>query len=288
MADKLWQPPVRYFMAGHHSVNSRSYRCDCRGSRGQTRRLLIKRTIRGQGVLYAGSRRIELSPGWIFMIDRPGDFVYCYEGEGEEWEFEYVSLVLPDSGDWLPEELKFQPAWDAAEQSEITKPMHKLIEKILGRGDKAGSAHTAGYNPNLEGEVMQESAEAYRLYLSCIAARINNPLSQTAAHRLREYLQDNFLSEIQLAEVCAGFDYTPEALSRLFHKNFGMPPLKYLTELRLEKARQLLQQPEKSIKEIAAVCGLGSANYLCRVFKKRFGVTPGQYRKNPDPLLGLQ
>lgn len=279
MQEQTWQPPVRFFIAGRQSVSSEQYRCDCKTHGSKVNRLLIKYTISGTGVLYAGRERIELPAGWVFMLNRPGDYVYCYEGNGEPWEFEYVSLLMPEGVNWLPNEMLQAPAWDCSDNPELLRQMRKLVTKVT-------SAQTMPYSV-LEKSAIQDSADAYRLYLSCIASYTNSSPAHNAAHKLREYLQENYLNELQLGRICRDMNYTPEALCRQFKQTFNTPPMQYIISLRLEKARQLLQESDLSLEEIAARCSLSSANYLCRIFRQRFGITPGKYRKNPDPLLGM-
>ena len=61
----------------------------------------------------------------------------------------------------------------------------------------------------------------------------------------------------------------------------NMPPIRYLTECRLERGRTLLvDRPEMSITDIAYACGFGSGQYFATVFRQRSGETPQQYRRS--------
>jgi AraC family transcriptional regulator, alkane utilization regulator len=67
---------------------------------------------------------------------------------------------------------------------------------------------------------------------------------------------------------------------KLFKVNTGMPPIAYLSDLRLEKARELLEGDEfLQIQEIRAKVGIWQDSHFTRDFKKKFGVTPKEYRK---------
>ena len=57
-----------------------------------------------------------------------------------------------------------------------------------------------------------------------------------------------------------------------------MPPLRYLNSLRLRKARNLLQNKEHSVTEIARVVGFNNYNHFGRLFRKRYGCTPNDVR----------
>jgi len=74
-------------------------------------------------------------------------------------------------------------------------------------------------------------------------------------------------------------------LRALFRRHRNESPLEYLNGLRLALARNLLADPQLSIKEIADNCGIPDVNYFIRFYKKHFGTTPGNDRrqiKNKD------
>ena len=66
--------------------------------------------------------------------------------------------------------------------------------------------------------------------------------------------------------------------SRRFEKERGITPGRYLARLRLDEAMRLLTSSEFSAKQIAGLCGFGDASYLCKVFRKNYGVSPGRFR----------
>jgi AraC-like DNA-binding protein len=55
--------------------------------------------------------------------------------------------------------------------------------------------------------------------------------------------------------------------------------MEYILQLRLNKAKSLLQEGKKSIEEIANLCGFSSANYFGLIFKKAVGLSPLNYKK---------
>ena len=67
-------------------------------------------------------------------------------------------------------------------------------------------------------------------------------------------------------------------LVRAFHQAMGIAPGKYLTNVRIHAAKQLLLHREYSLDVIASLCGFSGGNYLCRVFKKEVGVSPAAWR----------
>jgi DNA-binding LacI/PurR family transcriptional regulator/AraC-like DNA-binding protein len=68
-------------------------------------------------------------------------------------------------------------------------------------------------------------------------------------------------------------------LTRIFHKEMGLPLWDYLNRYRIFLAAELLQRTDDTIQEVANRCGFQDQAYFCRVFKKIYGVSPGQMRK---------
>ena len=66
---------------------------------------------------------------------------------------------------------------------------------------------------------------------------------------------------------------------RCFQKYYGKAPIEYMIEYRLDQARRLLESSELSVKEIGFECGFYDPSYFTRIYRKHFGITPGNYRK---------
>jgi len=66
--------------------------------------------------------------------------------------------------------------------------------------------------------------------------------------------------------------------SRLFKQARGISPGRYLAKLRLDLAMQLLASSDLTLDKIANLGGYGDANYLCKVFRTSYGVSPGRFR----------
>ena len=113
------------------------------------------------------------------------------------------------------------------------------------------------------------------------APRAESENSQTAlvmAH-VRRYLEDNYMFDISLDSVGEILHISPAYLSAQFKKYQKMNFLDCLTELRINAAKELLNDPFRSSAEVASMVGYEDASYFARAFKKRTGVTPTQYRK---------
>ncbi|MNV96405.1 Arabinose operon regulatory protein [compost metagenome] len=73
-------------------------------------------------------------------------------------------------------------------------------------------------------------------------------------------------------------------LSRLFKQKTNESLINYVQTLRLDKAKELLAHTTQPIAEIGRSVGFPSENYFTKTFRKHFGLTPSQYRKEQLPL----
>ena len=96
---------------------------------------------------------------------------------------------------------------------------------------------------------------------------------------LENYLLNNYASIISITEVSEKFGFTNEYLSKIFKKYTGVTPIKYITRIRINEAKQLLvNQPDLEVKKIGELIGYKDAFYFSRVFKSNVGVYPSDYR----------
>jgi len=97
---------------------------------------------------------------------------------------------------------------------------------------------------------------------------------------VRRYIERYFAEPITLESVAGQFFVSKEHLSRTFKQEFGFTVMDYIITIRVEKAKQLLQDPATSIKSAAEAVGYADLTYFHRIFKKVTGLTPGQIRND--------
>lgn len=95
-----------------------------------------------------------------------------------------------------------------------------------------------------------------------------------------EYININYYKKITPEFLCELSGYSPAHLRRLFVKNFGVPPMEYILNKKIDMAKEiLLDAPEKTTQEVADLVGFCSASYLCKIFKSKVGLSPIEYKK---------
>ncbi|MNH78922.1 HTH-type transcriptional regulator YesS [compost metagenome] len=107
-------------------------------------------------------------------------------------------------------------------------------------------------------------------------SRKHESVIETCVH----YLQMHYMEDLSLERVANHLFFSPNYLSLLFKNHLGMTFSKYLTDLRIKKGIELLENSSMKVYEVATKVGFKDDKYFYRVFKSRFGVTPDEYRRN--------
>jgi DNA-binding LacI/PurR family transcriptional regulator/AraC-like DNA-binding protein len=93
------------------------------------------------------------------------------------------------------------------------------------------------------------------------------------------YFDTHIESHISRWKLAEAVNVSEDYLTRIFHREMGLSPWDYLTRLRVFFAAGLLLKTGETVQEIAFRSGFQEEAYFCRVFKKIYGLSPGQYRK---------
>ncbi len=93
-----------------------------------------------------------------------------------------------------------------------------------------------------------------------------------------EYINEHLDQDIKLADLAALLGISQFHFSRLFKQSVGKAPYQYLLQQRVERAKHLLKQTDRSIIEIAFLCGFNSHSHLGQQFRQLTGTTPSAYR----------
>lgn len=103
--------------------------------------------------------------------------------------------------------------------------------------------------------------------------------SNTIIIKAKEYIEKNYNSDtISLTDVADAINLSPTYFSAIFKKQTGTNFIDYLTEIRLEKAKELLCCTSMQISQIAFEVGFRDYRYFSQIFKKRTGMTPREFK----------
>ena len=122
--------------------------------------------------------------------------------------------------------------------------------------------------------------------LHTILQSLQNPAATSGSNKARDrferlclYVQEHCHQDISRESVAAQFQLNPNYLSRLFQREVLMRFTDYVTQVRIDRAKYLLENYNVALAEIAGVSGFRDTAYFCRVFKQRTQQTPISYRR---------
>lgn len=96
---------------------------------------------------------------------------------------------------------------------------------------------------------------------------------------LKKMVEHHYMDDLGIAPLANKTGYNPSYLSRVFKLDTGMGFIQYLTKKRMSVACQYLLETDLTVADIAKKSGYMDDKYFSRIFKKEFGIPPGEYRE---------
>lgn len=130
---------------------------------------------------------------------------------------------------------------------------------------------------------IEEIAEQLQQFFDHVLTLCDSPADAFNIKLFRAYLDNHFADEITLDILADKYNTTPKYMSRLLKKELGITFHKYLQQLRISKAKELLTSSSAPIHEIWEQVGFNNRNTFIRTFKSQEGISPTDYRKYHRP-----
>jgi AraC-like DNA-binding protein len=247
--------------------------------------------VRGVG------RREEMPAG---IIDRPrgtGDWLFMFFHDQAELLVDGSRQVVagpvlmawaPDQGHWYGNrQARWLHSWVHAQGPALDALAAAVAlptaRPIIGLRPESLEACV----DNLQRELARPDPDPLlaRLHLELLLreatrAAADSPASAPAPWpEIRRYIDEHMALRLTLAGLARRFSLSPQHLCEGFHRWFGAPPIEYLIRLRLDRARVLLSDRNRSIAAVAAEVGWHDVPHFCRLFRRRCGITPGSLRR---------
>ena len=106
-----------------------------------------------------------------------------------------------------------------------------------------------------------------------------SPNRKYVVKQMIRYFNEHYHEKISLDQIAKNMYLSTFYISKIFKAETGDTPINYLIELRMEKARELMEaSPDLSIQTIASMVGYEDAYHFSKLFKKHFGTAPSKYR----------
>lgn len=217
---------------------------------------LLHLIVGGKGVVERDGKATPLGAGEAFLI-RPEEVVTYRADKDEPWEYYWISFY----GDFA-ESLVAQTTdklYMPYKQSGLIALQSALNNKFTTTVDTLNTLFSVLSS-------IQNANEKKRTETDAIAVALH-------------YLENNYFEEIDVAALASRLGFSRAYFSTLFTRRTGEAPYRFLTKIRMGKAKEYLSSSRHSVEEIAYSVGFSCIGRFCALFKKYAGVSPLQYRK---------
>ena len=102
----------------------------------------------------------------------------------------------------------------------------------------------------------------------------------TVGQLAMRYISDNYTDRITVKDICDAIGYSKSTVLSSFKKEFATTINSYLTTMRLERAKKMLENENITINEVALECGFSDQSYFSKVFSAKYRITPTDYRRD--------
>ena len=213
----------------------------------------------GKGEIEREGKITPLAKGDAFLI-LPGEVTTYRADKDEPWTYRWISFA----GDF------------AKELVEETTDL--LSMKYRASGLQA-------LRQALDDEIC-DKVNSLRVLLTALSSiqsvekRTESLSEESVIATAIRYLEESYFRDIDVASLADSFGYSRAYFTTLFSKRTGKSPYRYLTYVRMEKAKEFLRATEHTVEEIAYSLGFSCVSRFSELFKKYTRLTPLQYRKS--------
>ncbi len=225
--------------------------------------------------------------------DRPGKVIVHFQDEKEKQTFYYLSagnteevchIILEETG-------LSQCVREGWTYLEVKQTVRKVLNVLLDFSVHKCSAEKAIDIDHMT-EIVDKTVESLDIEMVCDVLReIVNMLSpekkEAATDSMKAIVQEaaqwidgHFYEELTLTSLSEQFHVEQTYFSRVFRQEMGESLILYITNRRMEKAKEYIREGKKNLTEIAFIVGYDDYTYFSRVFRKNTGYSPREYRSH--------
>lgn len=203
--------------------------------------------------------------GWILPAGVDGECRWEGQSRFLNLELDAATLQQVAGGVALPD---FDAVY--AFQDPLAQQLAMQLHALGGADENAFGVYRDQLTLALAAHVLQQVAQAPREARALPDARLMKAV---------ELMQTKLAAPLTLDDLAAVATLSPFHFAKAFKAAYGSAPHQYLTQLRIERAQQLLRTTTRSIADIVEAVGYSNASHFTAAFRKATGVTPAAYRR---------
>ncbi|MCM1257536.1 MAG: AraC family transcriptional regulator [Roseburia sp.] len=158
-------------------------------------------------------------------------------------------------------------------------PNYKMLAKCIDGADEICKTYPKAFQFAIKSQLF---SFFFLLFSTCTDMAIlpKNKRSLDKMKQIIKYIECNYMEKITIADIASEIGVSSSHFMKFFKNTMGTSFIDYLNEYRLAMASRLLLSSDASVLDIANEVGFDNLSYFNRLFKKRFGMTPSNYRKS--------
>ena len=223
----------------------------------------------GSGTLRYGENEIVINAGDCFFL--PKNKQHSYYPIDTVWDIRWIAFEGSASDEVLKKFCMTEPVVITANDSAA---LEKIFDKMVlsQENDYLYCDHICS------GLVYDYIIEFHRSMDSQADSERSRNISMLFP--ALKFMHDNFRSDISMTQLSDIIGITPQHFCRVFKKTMNARPNEFLTQIRLDEAKRLLNDKEITVSEAAERSGFKNAGYFSTVFRKYEGISPQQFKKS--------
>nr|WP_325825403.1 AraC family transcriptional regulator [Enterococcus faecium] len=223
----------------------------------------------GKGLLEIEDQKIEVHENQIFIV--PANIVSTYTADKQSpWKYSWIGFTGIESVNFVQTLIQSSPANFVMDCSDASF-YEKRIEEIIGLNQNTLASYFKinGIMYDIVGTLLGE----------CEIKTVKN-LETSPSFQAMRYMELHYHDDIQISDIAYSVGIHPSYLSAMFKEEIGVSPKKYLTNLKINKAKKLLTESDDPINLIAGSVGFADALSFSKFFRKELGLSPTEFRKD--------
>ncbi len=226
----------------------------------------IHYVFEGSGKLFIGENEFAVKEKQMFFL-APEDERMYYPDEDNKWKYIWI-YFSGNQSEQLRQAIGFSKSTPVLSLKDQKRTENIFLE-LLSDAEK--------------GKINEYKAKA-ALFSLVGAMSVNDTTDQITKNCAEEaagFLETNFKrSDLSMETLCSLLYVSHSSLCKVFRQEYGMTPLKYLIQVRMQHASKLLLESNLPVKNIAELSGYNDEIHFMKTFKKYYETTPTEYRQN--------
>lgn len=209
----------------------------------------------------------------------PPNFDICIKQVIKNGNEQEACKMVREAFEWITNRMGSNPVAFARGVYRITELMQENVEEASE--NTLETVMKLQRELEIAGSVGQIKECLQKMMKEILKAQIDlgEQKEKNTVDQVIEYLQDNYMNSITLTDLAEMVHLNANYFSEIFHREKGTAFKEYLTQIRIEHAKELLKKSNYRQSEIAVMVGYNDTKHFSKIFRKYVGITTAEYRK---------